>query len=91
MRCAWVKINISRLTLRLWKLQGKWASDADLRAWLKERGFTWRNGNWYTSPIPVQHLEPDEIIETQTRVTEDGITFVTRDPTDLDNPSPPAE
>src|SRR5215469_1108893 len=91
MRCAWVKIDINRLTLRLWRLHGKWVSDGDLRAWLKDRGFTWRNGNWYMCPAPVQHLETDEIIEAQTRVTEDGVTFVTREPPEPETPSPPAQ
>jgi hypothetical protein len=91
MRCAWVKIDTSRLTLRLWQLHGRWFSDVDLRAWLKDRGYNWRNGSWYTCDGPVNHLEADEVLETQTRVTEDGVTYVTRERPGLGNPSPAAE
>lgn len=80
MQCAWVRIDTNQLTMRLWKSQEKWPSDTDLRLWLKDRGYTWRNGNWYTCDGAIKHLEPEEILESQTRVTEDGVTFVTRDP-----------
>ena len=87
MRCAWVKIDTNRLTLRLWKSQGKWPSDLDLRRWLKDRGYTWRNGGWYTHDGTANHLEAEEIIETQTTVTEDGVTFVIHEPPDSHSPT----
>jgi hypothetical protein len=78
MRSAWIKVDLNRLTLRLWKSQGAWLTGSDLRQWLTTRGFTWGGGAWYICDQLPCELEPDEIIESQLRVTEEGITFVER-------------
>jgi len=78
MRHAWVKVDLNRVTLRIWRSQGKWYTGADLRRWLGERGYTWGGGAWYLCENEPCDLEPDEIVELQTRITEDGITYIDR-------------
>jgi hypothetical protein len=78
MRSAWIKVDLDRVTLRLWKLQGVWLTGSELRQWLIGRGFTWGGGAWYMCARLPCELEPDEIIESQLRFTEEGITFVER-------------
>lgn len=91
MRCAWVKINLHQLTLRLWRSHGKWLSDFEVRQWLKNQGYTWTggNGNWYTCADGPAHLEKDEILHIQTRVTENGVTFIAEPPDSVEQPSGP--
>ena len=88
MRCAWVKIDHHQLTLRLWRSQGKWLSELELRQWLKKRGYEWTGGNWYTCDGEPNHLEKDEILQSQTRITEDGVTFIA-DPEEGTKQAPP--
>lgn len=92
MRRAWIKVDLNRLTLRLWRSQGKWHTGMDLRRWLEGSGYTWGGGAWYLCEREPCDLEPDEIVEFQTRVTEDGITFIDRGPDEprLDVAGPPA-
>lgn len=80
MRCAWIKIDLDRLSLRLRATSGRSFNDGDLHQWLTESGFRWVGGLWYTCPgEPGGALRPDEILEKQTRETIDGVTFVERD------------
>jgi hypothetical protein len=90
MRCAWIKIDIHQLAMRLWRLHGKWLSDLELRQWLKNHGYIATGGNWYTCDGEPAHLEKDEILQSQTRVTENGVTFIA-DPEEPPSHAPPSE
>lgn len=79
MRCAWVKIDVDRLSLRLRATTGRSFNDVDLHGWLRDAGFMEAGGQWYTCPADADALMPDEILERQTRETIDGVTFVDRD------------
>lgn len=79
MRCAWIKIDLDRLSLRLRATSGRSFNDWELHRWLTESGFHWVGGPWYTCPGDPGALRPDEVLEKQTRETIDGVTFVERD------------
>ncbi|HEY8747544.1 MAG TPA: hypothetical protein VIM11_06210 [Tepidisphaeraceae bacterium] len=78
MRTAWIKVDLNRLTLRLWRSQGIWLSGFELRQWLTSRGYTWGGGTWYLCQEMPCDLESDEVITSQVMVTEAGVTFVER-------------
>lgn len=79
MRCAWVKIDVDRLSLRVRATTGQSINDWGLHQWLHDAGFHWVGGQWYTCPGELDVLRPDEILEKQMRETIDGVTFVERD------------
>ena len=58
-----VKLNLHALGLRLAKEQGRLIPLREIHAWLNERGFELR-GDWYCDGSNLQHLRPDEILET---------------------------
>jgi hypothetical protein len=89
MRIAWIKVDLDRLTLRLWRTQGTWFNGFELRQWLKSRGYAWGGGAWYLCQSMPCDLESDEVIESQILVTEAGVTFVERSPR-ADSASVPA-
>ena len=91
MRCAWIKIDLDRLSLRLRATSGRAITDRDLHQWLRDAGFHWVGGHWYTCPGNPDALRPDEIIEKQMRETIDGVTFVERDVPPTSGPSAPQE
>jgi hypothetical protein len=78
MRITWIKVDLDRLTLRLWKSQGTWLGGFELRQWLAARGYEWGGGGWYFCRDGPCDLDADEILETCVRVTHDNITFVER-------------
>jgi hypothetical protein len=86
MRCAWVKIDLDRLSLRLRVSLGRPLSEWDVRLWLQGAGFTWASGSWYTSQGSLSALQPDEILARQNRETSDGVTFIDRDSSDPSGP-----
>lgn len=94
MRTAWLRVDLDRLTLRLWKTQGKWVTGFELRQWLSDHGYQRGGGPWYFCTGTPCDLEPDEILESRIRITEDNITFVDHpDPSGADpsnQSSPPA-
>jgi hypothetical protein len=85
MKCAWIKIDTNRLTLRLWRTHGKWLDAWELRQWLNKSGYEWVGGHWYACTNGTGHLvEKDEILQVQQRLTEDGITYVDNKPPEPD-------
>ena len=89
MRTYWIKVDLDRLTLRLWKSQGTWLSGLELRQWLSGRGYEWGGGPWFFCVAGPCDLEPDEIIESRIRVTRDNVTFVEHpDPSNQNPPAP---
>jgi hypothetical protein len=79
MRCAWIKIDLDRLSLRLRATSGGSFNDWHLHRWLLDAGFHWVGGYWYTCRVDTSLLRPDEILEKQMRETIDGVTFIDRD------------
>jgi hypothetical protein len=86
MRCAWVKIDLDRLSLRLRVSLGRPFSEWDVRLWLQSAGFTRATGAWYTCQGTLSALQPDEILARQNRETNDGVTFIDRDTPDPSGP-----
>ena len=86
MKCAWIKIDTRRLTLRLWRTHGKFFDLFELRQWLKNGGCDWVGGQWFACAGAHDHLEADEILQVQQRVTEGGVTFVDNHPPKRNNP-----
>ena len=80
MRCALVRIDRMKLALRLFRLLGHWPDEPELRQWLKDNGFIWVGGSWFSSKDGLGVLLADEILESATAETSDGITFVDRRP-----------
>ena len=88
MRTAWVKVDLDRLTLRLWKTQGVWLTGYELRQWLVVHGYTWGGGAWYFCQTEPCDLEPDEILDARVRITEGNVTFVEHpEPLNLEPPA----
>jgi len=87
MRTDWIKVDVNRLTLRLWKSQGIWLTGVDLRNWLTGQGYSWGGGAWYFCQGMPCDLQPDEILETMVRITEGNVTFV--EPPHSSNPESP--
>jgi hypothetical protein len=77
MKCAWIKIDTNRLTLRLWRTLGRWMDVFELRQWLKDSGCEWVGGRWFACANGFAHLEADEILQVQHRSTEGAVTYVT--------------
>jgi hypothetical protein len=91
MRCAWIKINVDRLSLRLRATSGRAFSDWQLHQWLQDAGFQWVGGHWFTCPSEgAGVLLADEVLDKQTRETIDGVTFVERDVRRPPGPAGPA-
>ncbi|HSZ59466.1 MAG TPA: hypothetical protein VK797_27730 [Tepidisphaeraceae bacterium] len=86
MKCAWIKIDTRRLTLRLWRTHGRFFDLFELRQWLKNSGCDWVGGQWFACAGELCHLEAEEILQVQQRVTEGGITFVDNQPPNTNNP-----
>jgi virulence-associated protein VapD len=82
MRCALVKIDLDRLTLRLRVTLGRAFNEWDVRQWLEREGFKWASGAWYTCQETQTALMADETLARQTRETTNGITFI-------EHPGPP--
>ena len=80
MRCALIKIDLTRLTHRLRASEGRWLNERELREWLGTAGFVWSSGSWFVCSQADVGLRGDEIIERQTRETSDGITYIEREP-----------
>jgi hypothetical protein len=76
MRCAWLKIDFDRLSLRLRVTLGRSFNDWEVRQWLERSGFKWAGGSWYTCQGDQAVLMADEILARQMRETADGITFI---------------
>lgn len=79
MRSALVKIDTTRLNLRLWLSTGRSLGEWELRQWLEQAGFKWSSGSWYRAEGDPDLLRPDEVLERQTLETSDGITFIERE------------
>lgn len=79
MRCAWVKIDLDRLSLRLRVTLGRQFNDFEVRQWLERTGYKWATGSWYTCDGKTNPLLPDEVLARQTRETANGITFIEPD------------
>ena len=69
-----------KLALRLLPALGHWPDETELRQWLKDNGLAWVGGAWFASHDGVSALRPDEIVESATAETSDGVTFVDRRP-----------
>jgi len=72
-----VKVDLERLRLRLSHEQMRDLSAADVHLWLVERGLKPQGDTWVCDGEAVHHvLHDDEIIETISTLTEDGVTYV---------------
>ena len=80
MRCALVRIDRMKLALRLFRSLGHWPDEPELRQWLNDNGLIWIGGSWFSSNDIVTVLRPDEILESATTETSEGITFIDRGP-----------
>lgn len=67
-----------KLAWRLFRTMGQWPDDSELRQWLGEAGFISVGGAWFCCQTNLAALDPDEILETATSETSDGITFIDR-------------
>jgi hypothetical protein len=72
-----VRIDLERLRLRLSAEQGRVLSDADVRVWLRDRGFHVEGEAWACDgPEMRGMLRDDEVTETITTLTENGVTYI---------------
>jgi hypothetical protein len=78
MRCALVRIDRMKLALRLFRALGHWPDEPELRQWLKDNGLIWIGGSWFSSNDGPTVLLPEEILESATTETSEGITFIDR-------------
>lgn len=69
-----------KLALRLFRSLGQWPDEPELRQWLKDNGLMWVGGSWFSSTSGLSALRADEIVESATTETSEGITFVDRRP-----------
>jgi hypothetical protein len=78
MRCALVRIDRVKLAWRLFRTMGHWPDEAELREWLRQAGFISLGGAWFSSEGDLAALHADEILETATAETAQGVTFIDR-------------
>lgn len=80
-----------KLALRLFRSLGHWPDEPELRQWLKDNGLMWVGGSWFSSRHDLGVLMPDEVLESATTETSEGVTFVDRRPPlpDRRSQSPP--
>ena len=67
-----------KLAWRLFRTMGHWPDEVELREWLRQAGFVSLGGAWFSSPGGSGPLQPDEILETATAETAEGVTFIDR-------------
>ena len=67
-----------KLGWRLFRTMGHWPDDAELHEWLRGAGFVPAGGAWFSSQGNLASLQSDEILETATTETTEGVTFVDR-------------
>ena len=74
---ACVRVNLSRLRRRLSAEQNRELSTADVYTLLNNLGLRIEGEAWICDGEELRRLlHPDEILETVTTVTADGVTFV---------------
>lgn len=78
MRRTWVRIDFTRLAMRLWQSQGRWLNELEIRQWLEDGGYSYATGMWYAFAGGQHRLEPDEIIELVNHETHEHVMFVER-------------
>lgn len=67
-----------KLAWRLFRTMGHWPDEAELREWLRQAGFASLGGAWFSSRGGLDPLRADEILETATSETAEGMTFIDR-------------
>lgn len=67
-----------KLAWRLFRTLGHWPDEAELREWLRQAGFISLGGAWFSSQGGLAPLQADEILETATAETAEGVTFIDR-------------